>query len=423
MAVSDMVTGEKMRDNAPDQPGAVTAVSSAARACLVVIVMAISLPGVTALAQPDGDLWDTILVHPDVTTVLHLPDEVEGVRVTASVAGLIQATKLGDKVLIRPQRGAPAWDEVSLQVKTATVRVRFRLRLARRAHDAWRHVAVRLAERAAEDPAPGTSEAAPGEPAASAPAGVSSPEAPEPAASASASAPPPPEPSVPEPSVPAGAVTAEPGTAAAVDQRDAAAEGERDAPAAGSPRFEISVHAVAALVGAAELTVAGYEASAVRQALRAFGVRLTGAPPGRWWAVEANISGESLAEPTVHKDDWRGTRRDVVEVSGPLLRGDVGLRARVGAPWSLTAYVGGGLLVHLRDIEHTKEVTDEPPTPDDEPTRDMPFGGVLAVGMGLQYQAGPMLLGLDFQVRQGVPADYRSVTAVVSVGCFLNAGE
>ena len=192
---------------------------------------------------------------------------------------------------------------------------------------------------------------------------------------------------------------------------------------AGSPGFEISVHAVAALVGATEITVAGYEASAVRQALRAFGLRLTGAPPGRWWAVEANIGGESLAGPTVH---GRGdeTRREVVEVSGPLLRGDVGLRARVGTPWSLTASAGIGLLVHLRDIEHTAEDPFDEGTPqDDEPTRDMPFGGVLALGLGLQYQARNVLLGLDFQVRQGVPADYRSVEAVLSVGCFLNLGE
>ncbi len=367
---------------------------------MFMIVMAISLPGVTALAQPDEDPWDTIPVHPGVTTVLRFPDEVEGVRVTGQVAGLIRATTLGDKVLIRPQRGAPAWDEVSLQVKTATVRVRFRLRLTGRARDASRHVVV-VAEaeaRAMDDPAPGTSEAAPGEPAASAPAGVSSPEAPEPAASVPSSAPLP-----PEPSVSAGAVTTEP-------EDTAAAGHERDAATTSSPRFEISVHAVAALMGTTELAVAGYQAIDARQSHRAFGMRVAGSPHDAWWAVEANVSGEWLAAPTAHVN-----AEESIAVSGRRLRADVGIRARFRTRLSPTAYAGIGLQAHHRDLENGNEA--------DPPLRTLPRGGVLALGLGLEYRAGDLLLGLELHMRQGVPADYYSVAALLSVGLFLDQGE
>jgi hypothetical protein len=53
----------------------------------------------------------------------------------------------------------------------------------------------------------------------------------------------------------------------------------------------------------------------------------------------------------------------------------------------------------------------------------MPFLGVLVLGMGLEHRAGNLLLGVDFQVRQGVPADYRSVTWLLSAGYVLAQGE
>ena len=53
----------------------------------------------------------------------------------------------------------------------------------------------------------------------------------------------------------------------------------------------------------------------------------------------------------------------------------------------------------------------------------MRYRGVLTLGLGLQRRAGNVLLGVDFQIRQGVPADYRSVEALLSVGFFLDQGE
>jgi hypothetical protein len=429
IAISDMFTGEEMRDDVPDQPGRCGAsLTNAVRVGLIpMAIIAFSFPG-PALAQPDEDLWDTIPVHPGVTTVVRLPDQIERVRFSGQVAGLIRATALGDKLLIRPQRGAPPWDEVSLQVKTATVRVRFRLRLAGRARDAWRHVVVAPAVECAGPAAPAVPATA--TPTASASASAPGPAEPEPSAPApgpgeslasvpsepSASAPGSAEPSAPEGAEPAGAVTAEPGgTATAARDRDDAAKRERDADATGSPRFEVSVHAVAALVGTTELAVAGYEAIDARQPHRAFGMRVAVAPHGAWWAVETSVSGEWLAAPTVHdRGDADGPYE--LEVNGPWLRADVGIRARFGPPLRPTAYAGLGLQAHHRDVE-------KPVGEDDRLSGDMPFGGVLALGTGLEYRARDLVLGLELHIRQGVPAGYHSVAALLSVGCFLDQGE
>jgi hypothetical protein len=435
IAISDMFTREEMRDDVLERTGTWrrTADANVVRAGLAIVIMMLLLEG-PAGAQPGTDPAVTIPVHPNVTTTLHMPDEVLRVRFTVEIAGLIGAINVGNMVLIRLRPGMPAGEEVRVTVWTATLRWRLRLRVVRHARDALKEIAVVAAdaEPAAVDAVCNTGKAAPvessastptsalgrgePEPSASAPASTPGPAEPEPSASASASAPGPAEPSAPEGAVPAGAVTTEPGGTAGAD---------RDDDATGSPRFEVSVHAVAALVGTTELAVAGYEAIDARQPHRAFGMRVAVAPHGAWWAVETSVSGEWLAAPTVHgRDRVDEPQREVVEVNGPLLRADVGMRARFGTPWSPTAYAGIGLLVHHRNIEHTDEdpFTD-PMTQDDEPTRDMPLGGVLALGLGLEYQAEKVLLGLDLQVRQGVPADYRSVAAVLSVGCFLNQGE
>ena len=147
-------------------------------------------------------------------------------------------------------------------------------------------------------------------------------------------------------------------------------------------------------------------------------MRLAVAPPDAWWVVEASVSGEQLVAPTVHGrvDGTAPQGREVLMVSGPRLRADAGMRARFGAPWSATAYAGIGLQMHHRDIE-------KPSAAEPKPTGDMPLGGVLALGMGLEYRAGALLLGLELHLRQGVPADYRSMEALLSVGFFLNQGE
>jgi hypothetical protein len=43
--------------------------------------------------------------------------------------------------------------------------------------------------------------------------------------------------------------------------------------------------------------------------------------------------------------------------------------------------------------------------------------------MGLQRRVGDVLLGIDFQITQGVPPEYRSVEAVLSVGFALDQGD
>jgi hypothetical protein len=50
----------------------------------------------------------------------------------------------------------------------------------------------------------------------------------------------------------------------------------------------------------------------------------------------------------------------------------------------------------------------------------MPFLGVLALGLGLEYRSRDMSLGLELHIRQGVPDEYRSISAVLSAGFFLD---
>jgi hypothetical protein len=89
--------------------------------------------------------------------VLHLPDEVELARFTALVSGLMRATSFENKVLIRASHRAPVGTDVWLDVRTATMQVRFRLRVVRHARDAWPQLRlaapgeVRGAENAASD--------------------------------------------------------------------------------------------------------------------------------------------------------------------------------------------------------------------------------------------------------------------------------
>lgn len=97
------------------------------------------------------------------------------------------------------------------------------------------------------------------------------------------------------------------------------------------------------------------------------------------------------------------------------------LRAGVGAKWRATVRAGAGLRAHLRNIERISIVAGEP-----QPGRfveDMAFGTVLTLGMGLQRQIGDVSLGVDFQIRRGVPAEYRSVEALLSAGIVLDQGD
>lgn len=394
-----------MCEDAPYQPGRRRCpIGANAWAGLAILVIMSFLEG-PARAQSGTEPMVTIPVHPDVTTTLHLPDEVVRVRFTVEIAGLIGAVTGDDMVFIRPRPDIPIGEEVTVAIWTATARVRLRLRVVENARDALPEVAVVIpdAEPAAGDPARDTGQAAPE------PSAAASPSTSDPAAEASAPA----APAAPEPAaLPSAVTTARADMAAANDERAAAV--------ASASRLELSVHAVATLMGTTELTVPGFEAVEARQSHRAFGGRITVAPRDTWWAVEARFAGEWPAAPSVHdRPDDRGNpeTREVLVMSGPRLRVDAGWKVRFGAPWSATGYVGPGLQMHHRDIEASSTSGSE------WSSSDMPLGGVLALGLGLEYRTGALVLGVELHLRQAVPAEYRSMSVLMSVGTFLNQGN
>lgn len=360
--------------------------------------------------EPVADVSPEIPVHPKVTTYLIFPDEILRARFTGMVTGMMRATNLDEKLLIRPSAGLSEGDEVPLRVQTATVRQRFRLRVVRRPADAWRHVVV-LAPAAASPATP-----PPEPPATTAQAALARAvrilidgllasrdvDAAEREAQ-------------PAPTRAAGAAAA-PRPVASMTAPDTAPATERPG-AAARPRFVIWIHAVATLAGTTELTVPGYKATQARQSHRAIGVRVTGRRPGASWGIEANVSGEWPVAHTVHTDD----SDTLLQMRGPWLRADVGLKTWFGTGLVPTASVGLGLQAHHRDSDITHNEPDD--TPGSQRVGDMPFGGVLAVGLGLEYQMKNLSLGLELHVRQGMPTEYRSVSALLSAGWSFDRGE
>jgi hypothetical protein len=199
-------------------------------------------------------------------------------------------------------------------------------------------------------------------------------------------------------------------------ERDVAVVTVRDVLDAGSPRLDISVHAVAGLPGVTALGVEGYESRDARQPHLSFGARVAGAPQGARWAMEVGISGEWPLAPTVHVEPKSDA---VLELGGPWLRMDVGLRAHFGTRWRPTLHAGIGLQAHFRNVDAFRP---DPLEPDrkflDYSRQDMTFGGAFVFGMGFEHRRGDMLLGIDLQVRQGVPGEYRSVGMLLSWGYF-----
>jgi hypothetical protein len=159
----------------------------------------------------------------------------------------------------------------------------------------------------------------------------------------------------------------------------------------------------------------------------AFGARMSGARPGNWWAVEAGISVELPLEPTVHakeiSDDWD----EMLEMGGPRLSMDVGLRGHFGTRWRPTVHAALGLQTHFRNTYHFDRLELLSPEPAIEipgsTQRDMPLGGVLVLGLGFEHRRGDMLLGIELQMRQGMPGEYRSVGTFLSVGYFLDQAQ
>ncbi len=388
---------------------------------IVAILVAISLP-VLVRAQSGVDTAPVILLHPRVATVLQLRDEDEIEHARVLDRDEIRMAILGDKLYVRPRPGTPAGLEASLEVETGTARWTFRLRVVARASDASREIRMppveaqapeKLTEATlevpAELPAPPlavTPEAA--EPATSAPSSAASPAPAEPAA--------PPRAVTPEAAEPAAsAPTDAPGTESMVAPEPTGEPAEPiTAPTAlRPPRPEISVHAIGSL-GFTSLDVAGYAPFVARQSHLGFGARLRVARPDAWWAVEANVSGERLAGPISYLDN--NNARPQFKLEGPWLRGEVGLRARFGGTsWFSSAYAGLGVQAHLRRIEKMNAVP--------ETVETMPRGAVLVLGIGLERRAGGILVGLDFQVRQGGPDGYHSAAMLWTVGCVLEQGE
>jgi hypothetical protein len=361
------------------------------RLCLLVVVMFVWAvwPPARARAQSGTDVSPAIPVHPDVPTILRLPDEIAGVWSIGN--RMVMVKGVGNELYLRPRPDTPAGAEALIEVKTRTLHRIFHVRVVERAEDAMSVIVVQApATEACAEAAPGASSSvrSPTETPASTPS---------PAPGLTKTTPGTPEPAT-MPAEPEPATTA-------ITER---------ASSVGSSRFELSVHAVGALVGTTEITVPGYETTLGRKSHRTIGIRFTVARRDAPWALEANLGGEWLVAPTVHTKNGNGEFTEELHVGGPWLRVDGGLRMRAGARLAPTAYAAFGLLAHHRDIETGAG---------SKLGETMPFLGVLVLGMGLEHRAGNLLLGLDFQVRQGVPAEYRSVTWLLSAGYILDQGE
>jgi hypothetical protein len=368
-----------------------------------------------ALAQPgtsDPEEELVIPLHPGTPTTLQFSEEVVDARIRHRGEFLMEI--VGQAVNLRPRPGILAGTEALVIVETSTMRKRFWLRVVERREDAVRRlvlpeVTALECTGAAWPEAPSVAPAAPVPP----PILPGTPLLRLPET-------PPPLPGLPDPDRASGPERTGPaaGPADAAGRSPGAGEPVTPVdPVASVPGVELSLHAVVSLAGTTELTVPGYEAVHARQPHRAFGMRVAGRRRDRWWAVEASVLGEWLAAPTEHAPG-DSTEGGSLRMSGPRLRADAGLRARFGTTLAPTVYAGIGLQVHHRNIEMLPRDEDKPIGANG----DMPFGAALALGMGLEYRTGNVLLGLELHVRQGVPADYRSVAALLSVGFFLDQG-
>jgi hypothetical protein len=101
-----------------------------------------------------------------------------------------------------------------------------------------------------------------------------------------------------------------------------------------------------------------------------------------------------------------------LEVSGSWLRAEVGMRAQLARNgWTPSVYLGIGAQTHLRQTEERR-----PSGRRVSLTSTMEHGAMAALGMRLQYRVRKVLLGLEFQVRRGVPADYHAEVVLWTIG-------
>lgn len=372
-------------------------------ACLAMLTAVVSLPR-TTWAQLGVDGVFEIPVHPDVPTMMHLPDEITRARVNPGKT--MRVTLIGRTLHVRPQSDVPVGLDALLEVETLSMLLTFRLHVVERVMDAREElvvVAMKSEQRAEDGPVgaehamridTGAGRHGPGHAPALAPPRAEPPAAPEPPVDIEQVAPP---------------------------------ERERPVLDAGPRRFEISVQALAGLPGITEQRVAGYESTDARQTQLAFAARMSGARPDNWWAVVAGIGLELPLEPTVHARATSSGLKEMLELGGPRLGMDLGLRGHIGTWWRPTVHAAIGLQAHFRNTHDFRRLLDQPPTepPIEIPgssRRDMPLGGVFVFGLGFEHRRGDMLLGFEFQMRQGVPAEYRSMGAFLSAGYSLDQG-
>lgn len=367
---------------------------AAMRTGLAVLSVIVSLCAERSRARADEDPASPILIHPGVATVLEFPDAI--VHTWLDHHGDIRVARIRDKLYIRPRPGTPAGVEASLEVETGTARWTFRLLVVARARDARRDVQVPLVDaRAPEETPPGI----PAELAAplALPAG---PVAPPPAVAPGAA-----EPAESAPTSSASSAPPEPiASRASVDSfTTPVPKVLRPSPP------ELSVHAIGAL-GFTALDVAGYGPFVARQSHLGFGVRLRVARPDAWWSVEANIIGERLGGPLTFAE--RNQQLPLLTVKGTWLKAEVSMRVQFGTKWIPSVSGGLGMQAHLRRTESSIDVPAFSET--------MPRGAVFVFGIGLHRRAGDLLLGFDFQAREGGPDGYHSVGLLWTVGCFLD---
>jgi hypothetical protein len=355
------------------------------------IIILTCLPGGPAHAQSGTDVSPAIPVHPDVPTVLQLPDRIE--RAWLHYGTGFRVKGVGSKVYVRPRRGTPVDAEALLEVKTGTMHRIFLLRVVARAEDATRTLVARA------EPAPAHVDGAgrtAGEPAPAAPAATAPSTAPAPGALAPPAITPDPAPAhaVPEPRAP----------------EPASATDEEPAPAtAPTPRFELSLHAFVG-AGFVGLDLAGSEPQVGFQPLHAVGLRLAGARPGARWGLEASISGERPAGAMTYKK----SDASLLAVSGPWLRAEMDLRTQLArGRWTHSVCLGVGAQTHLRQTEERR-----PSGRRVSLVSTMEHGATATLGARLQYRGRKVLWGLEFQVRRGVPDDYHAEVALWTIGFF-----
>jgi hypothetical protein len=320
-------------------------------ACLVVIACTAmtSRPGM-AWAQPGTEDILAIPVHPDVPTILHLPDTITRARVNPGSS--MEVTLVGRTLHVRPDSGVPAGLEALLAVETATMLLTFRLHVVEHSEDAREELVV---------------------------------------------------------------------VAMQSEQRAEVGTIEDSTEPAGSSRFALSLHVTTALAGVTAIHVPEYAPDKGRQTHHSLGLRVGVIPHGGRWSMEAGVSTE-WAAPTIHVKKLEGDMVQLErEVSGPWLQADLCMRVRAGTRWMPTAQMGAGLQMQLRNVKDT-EVAAMVRKPLDS-VEDMPLGVIMLLGMGLQRQVGDMLLGIDLQLRQGVPAEYRSVGAFLFMAFVLDQGD